>query len=72
MFAETDRSGAPVEEFYYQQRALFNRRPVGEAFDPLEEAARLLYLDRTGFNGLYRENADDGFNVPIGRHQSVD
>ncbi|MEF8853592.1 MAG: DNA adenine methylase [Haloarculaceae archaeon] len=71
-FAETDREGDPVENYYYQQRALFNRRPNGEAFDPLEEAALLCYLNRTCFNGLYRENADGEFNVPIGRYADPD
>ncbi|MWV65344.1 Dam family site-specific DNA-(adenine-N6)-methyltransferase [Halorubrum sp. JWXQ-INN 858] len=71
-FARTDRKGRSVDAYYYQQRALFNRRPNGEPFDDLAEAARLLYLNRTGFNGLYRENADGEFNVPIGRYADPD
>jgi len=71
-FADTDRAGDPVGNYYYQQRVLFNRRPHGEAFDPVEEAALLLYLNRTCFNGLYRENADGEFNVPIGRYADPD
>jgi DNA adenine methylase len=71
-FAETDRRGRPIESYYYQQRARFNRRPHGEAFDPLEEAALFLYLNRTCYNGLYRENDDGGFNVPIGRYADPD
>ncbi len=71
-FAETDRQDRSVDAYYYQQRALFNRRPNDEVFDPLAEAARLLYLNRTGFNGLYRENADGEFNVPIGRYVDPD
>jgi len=71
-FADTDRDGSDIEEYYYQQRALFNRRPYGESYDDLEEAARLLYLNRTGYNGLYRENRDGGFNVPIGRYSNPD
>lgn len=71
-FAETDRDDNSIGNYYYQQRALFNRRPNGQDFDPLEEAALLCYLNRTCFNGLYRENADGEFNVPIGRYADPD
>ena len=71
-FAEEGRDGRAIDQYYYQQRALFNRRPNGEGFDPLDEAARLLYLNRTGFNGLYRENSDGEYNVPIGRYANPD
>lgn len=33
-----------------------------------ELAAMLLYLNRTGYNGLFRLNARGGFNVPVGRY----
>ena len=31
-------------------------------------AAMFVYLNRTGFNGLFRLNAGGGFNVPVGRY----
>jgi DNA adenine methylase len=61
-----------TKNFYYQQRELFNRRPNGEGFDPVVEAAQLVYLNRTCFNGLYRENSSEEFNVPIGRYANPD
>jgi len=71
-FSETNRKGKEIKNYYYQQRELFNRRPNDEEFDELEEAALLLYLNRTCYNGLYRENQSGEFNVPIGRYANPD
>lgn len=61
--------------FYDVRDRLFNpeRRNVHRASNPVEAytaqlAAMLIFLNRTGFNGLFRVNARGEFNVPAGRH----
>jgi DNA adenine methylase len=54
---------------YYEVRdGRFNpARLAGRAYTP-ELAAMLIYLNRTGFNGLFRLNRAGAFNVPAGRY----
>lgn len=51
------------EEYFYRVRA---KRPD----KPPEIAARLIYLNKTCFNGLYRVNKSGGFNSPWGRYEN--
>jgi DNA adenine methylase len=55
------------ESRYYEIRDRFNAGPHVGA----EHAARFLWLNRAGFNGLYRENRHGDFNVPVGRYAAL-
>jgi DNA adenine methylase len=49
------------KEYYYSIRNIEINR-----LGSLESAARLIYLNKTCFNGLYRVNSKGQFNVPFG------
>jgi DNA adenine methylase len=54
------------------RRGLFyelREQPTKKLSD-VERAARLIFLNRTGYNGLWRVNSKGKFNVPYGRYKN--
>lgn len=51
------------KDHYYQIRS-------DPGSSQVEKAARLIYLNKTCFNGLYRENSKGEFNVPLGQYKN--
>jgi len=54
------------ETYYYLVRSR-HHLPKGEV---VERASRMIFLNKTCFNGLWRVNARGEFNVPIGSHKN--
>lgn len=53
------------KEYYYNKRNIFNSRKESI----ITQSAIFIFLNRTCFNGLYRVNRKNEFNVPIGSYK---
>lgn len=56
-------------EYFYQIRELDRQEGFNE-LSKVERASRVIYLNKTCFNGLYRVNSSGEFNTPFGRYKN--
>ncbi|POB12047.1 DNA adenine methylase [Sulfobacillus sp. hq2] len=57
------------KEYYYQLRGLDRTAQYRELTD-VERASRIIFLNKTCFNGLFRVNSHGHFNVPFGHYKN--
>ncbi len=58
------------ETSYYEMRDLDRSTKKYEILSEVEKAARIIYLNKTCYNGLFRVNSQGQFNVPFGRYKN--
>lgn len=58
------------ESFYYKIRKLDRKLEIYEKLTDVQRAARIHYLNKTCYNGLYRVNQAGEFNTPFGKYKN--
>ncbi len=58
------------EEFFYEVRSWDRDKKQFDSLTEIQRAARVIYLNKTCYNGLYRVNNAGEFNAPFGKYKN--
>jgi len=58
-----------TSSYFYELRSI-DRLPAFHEYSDIQRASRIIYLNKTCYNGLYRVNAAGEFNTPFGRYKN--
>ena len=58
------------EQYFYEIRELDRDREKYNSLNPVRKASRIIYLNKTCYNGLFRVNKAGEFNAPFGNYKN--
>ena len=58
------------EDYFYYVRELDRDKASYNSLTPIQKASRIIFLNKTCYNGLFRVNKSGEFNAPFGRYKN--